>query len=309
MILSLYFKIERFVKGLPIIRDIPSFSSLPPNLPPENLRFYKLCNLVHTLGWAVHAAWIFLFWYLEIYTMVYINIVSVAIYIFNIVINRKGYHFTSTVIMIAEIIAHQIIAVKFFGLDAGFQYYIVVTTIFPFLMPKGQWIVKGIFLAAGVLTFILLDYLFRNYTPVYALPPGFVTFFRISNIAGSIISMCISGAYFAIAMHETEAELAQKTDALVEAEKDATLGKLATEMAHEIQNPLNFVNNFSEINEELFLEIKTELEKSGSNEEALEILCTLMQNNERVRTNGQRVSKIVRELQERANKLQAERKN
>ena len=59
--------------------------------------------------------------------------------------------------------------------------------------------------------------------------------------------MVISGAYFNIAMHQTEAKLARKTRELVAAEKRATLGQLATEMAHEIQNPLNFVNNFSEL--------------------------------------------------------------
>lgn len=43
-------QIEKFVKGLPIIKDIPGFSSLPDKITPHNLRFYKLSNLVHTLG-------------------------------------------------------------------------------------------------------------------------------------------------------------------------------------------------------------------------------------------------------------------
>ena len=47
----------------------------------------------------------------------------------------------------------------------------------------------------------------------------------------------------------------------------ASLGELTAGIAHEIQNPLNFVNNFSEVNKELIDEMKNEIEK-GNNEEA-----------------------------------------
>jgi C4-dicarboxylate-specific signal transduction histidine kinase len=103
-------------------------------------------------------------------------------------------------------------------------------------------------------------------------------------------------------MHETEAELAKKTEELVESEKKATLGNLATEMAHEIQNPLNFVNNFSEMNEELLQEMKTELEKTNVSEEVKTVLKDLIENSQRINSNGKRVSKIVSALQERVNK-------
>ncbi|HET6992964.1 MAG TPA: hypothetical protein VFJ43_16650 [Bacteroidia bacterium] len=303
MILTPFSGIVKFVKGLPIIRDIPGFNSLPPNITPHNLRFYKLCNLVHTLGMFVHAGWIFMFFYIHVNTLAYINMLSVGIYIFNIVINRRGYHLTSSIIMVTEIILHQIIAVKVFGLDAGFQYYIVVIILFPFLMPQGKWVLKGILLLTCIVTFILLDYFLKTAVPLYISSPGFLNFLRISNIGMSFTSICISGAYFAVAMHETEAELTKKTEELLEAEKRATLGEVATEMAHEIQNPLNFVNNFSEINEELLIEMKTELEKTTGNEEMKLLLNDLLENSQRIKSNGKRVSKIVSSLQDRVNKL------
>ncbi|HEU4716763.1 MAG TPA: hypothetical protein VFU15_02975 [Bacteroidia bacterium] len=303
MFLRAFRSVEKFLKGLPVIRDIPGFNSLPEAITPHNLRFYKLNNLVQTLGMFVHASWILLFAVLHVYTLAYINVLSVAIYIFNIVINRRGYHFTASSIMVTEIAVHQIIAVKFFGLDAGFQYYLIVITLFPFLMPKGKWTLKGILLAGCLTTFILLDYFLKDAQPWETPGSGTLGFIRISNIAMSFISLCISGAYFNLAMHETEADLAKKTSELIEAEKKATLGNVATEMAHEIQNPLNFVNNFSEMNEELLLELKNEMERSGSNEEAIAILNDLLENSKRIKTNGQRVSKIVSLLQDRVNKL------
>jgi len=108
------------ILNLPIIRNVPGFNTLPPNVNEKNLRFYKLGNLVQTLGMAVHAHWITLFIVMQASQMVYVNIFSVLLYIFNIYINRRGYHFMSVVLMVAEIIIHQIIAIQYFGWDAGF---------------------------------------------------------------------------------------------------------------------------------------------------------------------------------------------
>jgi signal transduction histidine kinase len=73
----------------------------------------------------------------------------------------------------------------------------------------------------------------------------------------------------------------------------ASLGELTAGIAHEIQNPLNFVNNFSEVNKDLLIDLKDEIKK-GNLEEVAAIADDVISNEEKINHHGKRAGAIVK---------------
>ena len=99
-------------------------------------------------------------------------------------------------------------------------------------------------------------------------------------------------------LNESLENLKQTQAKLIQSEKLASLGELTAGIAHEIQNPLNFVNNFSEISVELCQELNDEIEKldvpTGQKSEIHELTHDLMENQKKINFHGKRADSIVK---------------
>jgi signal transduction histidine kinase len=125
---------------------------------------------------------------------------------------------------------------------------------------------------------------------------------QLALIGGLIIALCIAAFLFKnnkmkqkinAKLEITLSNLQATQSQLIQSEKMASLGQLTAGIAHEIQNPLNFVNNFSEVSTELVDEMKSEIKK-GNYDEVNVIADDVKQNLEKINHHGQRASDIVK---------------
>lgn len=122
---------------------------------------------------------------------------------------------------------------------------------------------------------------------------------RFLSILAKSMSMALQNAVAQQKLQTTSEDLKHVQEQLLQQEKLASLGQLTAGVAHEIKNPLNFVNNFSEISVELLEEAREEIESAGAEvplQDVSDILDDIEANLKKITEHGNRADSIVRSM-------------
>jgi signal transduction histidine kinase len=169
---------------------------------------------------------------------------------------------------------------------------------------QGVWIVAGTFLGFVLSTVSFFIYAtfsqniwhdfgrYLTYTAYVSIPLG-LTFFMAYRFRDLYTNLEQKVKERTLELNQSLEYLRSTQTQLIHSEKLASLGALTAGIAHEIQNPLNFVNNFSEISTELVDEMNEELNK-GEIEEAKGISNNIKQNLKKISHHGKRADSIVK---------------
>jgi GAF domain-containing protein len=117
----------------------------------------------------------------------------------------------------------------------------------------------------------------------------------LSTIAANV-GIALQNAESYQQLHAALSELKRTQAQLVQQEKLASLGALTAGIAHEIKNPLNFVNNFAELNQELATELRQDVAAGRAPAELDELLADLATNSAKIAEHGRRADSIVRSM-------------
>ena len=168
----------------------------------------KVIHYYHKIGFyallvaaGLHAIFIFMFKYFSITTLAWVNLFSVLLYWYCLVLfpkAKKNLDFRLIGWLVyTELIVHGVVACYYLGLESGFQYYVFLLAIFPFLNYRHSLEIRTVKVVFLVVVCLLLDYWLHKIVPVVAIDPIYLNLMRLFNLSVFLIVTSIVSYFFA----------------------------------------------------------------------------------------------------------------
>jgi adenylate cyclase len=159
-------------------------------------RYLLTGKITYYFGLMVHLFWCILFFTLDAPLLAAFNIFSILIFFFNIRLNKKGHFLTAATIATIEVVLHQVLCIIFIGWEAGFQYYLFLIILIPFLTDSKKLIFKLFLVLGCLITFLNIEYIFKDFPPIYTLSETTINTLNITNITFSMFVIALIAYYF-----------------------------------------------------------------------------------------------------------------
>lgn len=147
------------------------FTAIPERISFRNYRFYLVGHVAYNFALTVHSLWAVLFAIIGVSQLFVFNLFSVAIFIGCIVLNRRGNHMLPTVVGMAEVVTHQVFACYLLGTGSGYQLYILVVSLYPFIMPSWRPWIKAILFVGSLAGYLFIELVLKPGAPHVILDP------------------------------------------------------------------------------------------------------------------------------------------
>ncbi len=196
-------------------------SAVPATVREPDYWFYNISNLAYSLITLLHCFWLVVFYCIGQHTMMLVQLLSIAAYFLATLLNRKGHHVFAMVIALMEVNMHQLVAVMLLGRDTGFQNFIPLVSILPFLKYNSNWFIKASLGSLCLFSYLAIEYVIDGVAPVYILSHRLVSFFMLSNGILCFFLAALWGIVLAISYQRTVGALLKKEQELFASEKAA----------------------------------------------------------------------------------------
>jgi diguanylate cyclase len=180
----------------------------------ESSRIYRVIHYVTYVGISAHAAFIALFFWLQVPLLGYFNLGSVVAWCAARWLNQRGRLRTAAVIITVEVLTHAVLACGLLGWSSGFHYYLV--PLMPFVIFNDRLSTRAVVAGAAVLAILYLA--LRYFTGDVTAPPRFFDAIQYMNMAVPLTALAIISAYFRFGSIDAERRMEElaMTDSLTQ---------------------------------------------------------------------------------------------